>query len=255
MVVPGYYHDYEWTLRNRANLLSNRNLLSWYERLYEKAFSPCEDFSERDVLEIGSGASPLKIFYNRVITSDILELPYIDYVFDCHNIDVVPFIDRSFDIITMTNVLHHLQDPVNFLCKASSKLKEGGLVIAIEPYFSLLSSLIYRLLHHEKSDFSVEQPRLSQIIGPLGSANMALPQMIFLNNNGWSRPLHRFYDFSTKSVEYFTSLSYMATGGISRQIRCHSKIYRLFLNLDIHLAALFPKILASFFIIRLRKKG
>ena len=254
-MIETYDHDRAWTLRNRASLLSNRNLLLWYEQLYRRAFEPCGDVNALKVLEIGSGASPLKIFYDRVITSDILELEHLDLVFDCHHIDKTPhFEDASLDIITMTNVLHHLRDPVDFLLKTRDKLKPGGWVVAIEPYFSWLSSIIYRLLHHEPADFSVTEPRLADVKGPLSTANQALPQMIFMEKRGWHEPLLQAFTFDPENFHYFSSLAYMATGGISRRLPIPTAVYRSMLALDVRLADRFPSLLAAFFIICLQKK-
>lgn len=243
--------DREWTLANRKNLLSNQNLLAWYEKLYRRAFHDCGDLGGLRVLEIGSGASPLKVFHDNVMTSDILDLDYLDFMLDCHQINKTEqFEDESLDVITMTNVLHHLQDPVDFLLKANCKLKAGGWIIAIEPYFSALSTVLYKLLHHEPSDFSITEPRLARVDGPLSTANQALPQMIFLGNKSWCEPLSKKYSFSFR---YFSSISYMASGGISRRIPIPAGIYKAMLALDTRLADLFPKMLASFFIICMQK--
>ena len=75
-------------------------------------------------------------FISNVVTSDVLELDYLDLVFDCHEIDkLVRIEDNSLDVITLTNVLHHLKSPIDFLNAAAAKLKPGGKVIATEPYF------------------------------------------------------------------------------------------------------------------------
>ena len=84
----------------------------------------------------------------------MLDLDYLDLVFDCHEIDKLDAIkDNSLDVITLTNVLHHLKSPIEFLNRAASKLKSGGKVIATEPFFSALSTLIFKYLHHETVDF------------------------------------------------------------------------------------------------------
>src|SRR5881398_1128296 len=104
------------TLRNRARLRTNKNLLFWYRELYRDQFRDIPNPSALSVLEVGSGTSPLKQFLPNVITSDVLDLAYLDLVFDCHEIDKVAAIkDESLDVITMTNVLHHLESPIAFL--------------------------------------------------------------------------------------------------------------------------------------------
>ena len=147
------------------------------------------------ILEIGSGTSPLKRFHPNVLTSDVLELDYLDLVFDCHDIDkLVRIEDNSLDVITLTNVLHHLESPIDFLNAAAGKLKPGGKVIATEPYFSVLSRFIFKYLHHEPVGFTISEPELNEVEGPLASANIALPWLIFCRRRDWLERLNENYD-------------------------------------------------------------
>jgi len=144
-----FAQDTQKTLLNRERLAANKNLLYWYKNLYDTQFKNITNIKSKRILEVGSGTSPLKIFYPTVLTSDIMNLSYLDYVFDAHKIDTFAMIeDDSLDIITITNVLHHMADPVVFLQNASKKLKHGGSIIFTEPFISLLSKLIYVYLHH-----------------------------------------------------------------------------------------------------------
>src|SRR5437764_15117300 len=172
--------DRDATLRNRVRLSINKNLLFWYRELYRDQFRDLPNTSRLLVLEVGSGTSPLKQFLSNVITSDVLDLDYLDTAFDCHDIDKLDAIkDNSLDVITLTNVLHHLKSPISFLNRAASKLKSGGKVIATEPFFSVLSTLIFKYLHHEAIDFRISEPELGEVQGPLASANIALPWLLF----------------------------------------------------------------------------
>jgi hypothetical protein len=95
------------TLRNRARLGANKNLLFWYRELYRDQFRDLPNPASLSILEIGSGISPLKQFLSNVVTSDVLDLDYLDLVFDCQEIDRLDAIkDNSLDVITLTNVLH-----------------------------------------------------------------------------------------------------------------------------------------------------
>src|ERR1044071_8780275 len=92
------------TLRNRARLAANKNLLFWYRELYRDQFKEFPNPAALSILEIGSGTSPLKQFLPNVVTSDVLDLDYLDVVFDCHEIDKLDAIkDNSLDVITLTN--------------------------------------------------------------------------------------------------------------------------------------------------------
>jgi len=254
-LVNQYAEDRALTLRNRSKLSANRNLLYWYRELYRTQFANFPDPSRLRVLEIGSGVSPLKRFYENVLTSDVMDLDYLDYVFDCHAIDRFNSIgDESLDVITLTNVLHHLKDPIDFLNKAARKLKRGGKIIATEPYLSMLSTLIFKYLHHERVDFTIAKPLLSEVRGPLASANSALPWLIFIGHRQWSDPLRAKFDFDEASFYPFSSISYMMTGGISRRLPIPRSIYGALFRIDMVLSRAFPKLLASFFIITLTRK-
>ena len=243
------------TLRNRARLSANQNLLFWYRELYRDQFKDFPNPAALSILEIGSGTSPLKQFLPSVITSDVLDLDYLDLVFDCHQIDKLDAIaDNSLDVITLTNVLHHLKSPIEFLNRAASKLKAGGKVIATEPYFSVVSTLIFKYLHHEPVEFRISEPELRYVQGPLGSANIALPWLIFFRNREWLQGLTTNFDFTNCSTRPFSALSYMATGGISRRLPVPRFLYRMLFSVDLALSRRFPNFCAAFFTATLTRR-
>lgn len=250
-----YDHDLRQTLQNRMRLRKNPNLLYWYEELYRGIFGDAE-VADRAILEIGSGASPLKMFFPDVMTSDVLDLEHLDHVFDCQKIEEYDGIPQeSCDVITMTNVLHHLRDPIAFLQKAASKLSADGEVIMVEPYFSALSLPIYKLLHHEPTDFSISRPVLDRVEGPLSSSNQAIPYMLFVSRPDWLRELSPLYDTDQVRFDYFSSLSYMAAGGIARKSLVPRSVYRALFPVDSMMARVAPRLFASFFVVRLRKRA
>jgi SAM-dependent methyltransferase len=242
--------DREATLRNRAQLGANKNLLFWYRELYRDQFRDFPNPAELLILEIGSGTSPLKQFLSNVVTSDVLDLDYLDLVFDCHEIDKLDAIkDNSLDVITLTNVLHHLKSPIAFLNCAAGKLKSGGKVIATEPFFSVLSTPIFKYLHHEPVDFQISEPELAKVSGPLESANIALPWLIFFRKREWLQRLNDKFDIASLSARPFSALSYMATGGISHRLPIPRLLYRALFPVDLALSRGFPRLCASFFTI------
>jgi SAM-dependent methyltransferase len=247
--------DRATTLRNRARLEANRNLLFWYRELYRDQFKDLPNPEALSILEIGSGTSPLKQFHSNIVTSDILHLDYLDLVFDCHEIDRLNAIkDNSLDVITLTNVLHHLKSPIAFLNRATGKLKPGGKVIATEPFFSVLSTPIFKYLHHEPVDLRISEPELGQVQGPLASANIALPWLIFFRKPAWLQRLSENFDVASRSIRPFTALSYMATGGISHRLPVPGFLYRALFPIDLALSRYFPRLGASFFTVTLTRR-
>lgn len=243
------------TLHNRAQLGANKNLLYWYRQLYRDQFKDLPDPAALSILEVGSGTSPLKQFVSNVITSDALELDYLDLVFDCHEIDKLDTIkDHSIDVITLTNVLHHLKSPLEFLNRAASKLKSGGKVIATEPFFSVLSTPIFNYLHHEPVDFHISEPELSIVQGPLASANIALPWLMFFRRREWLQRLNDNFEVETISTRPFSALSYMATGGISRKLPIPHFLYRVLFSTDLAVSRRIPRLCAAFFTVTLTRR-
>ena len=242
------------TLRNRARLGANKNLLFWYRELYRDQFKDVPNPAALSILEIGSGTSPLKQFLSNVVTSDVLDLDYLDLVFDCHEIDKLDAIeDNSLDVITLTNVLHHLKSPIAFLNRAASKLKPGGKVIATEPFFSLLSTVIFRYLHHEPVDFRIPEPDLGDVQGPLSSANIALPWLIFFRRPEWLQRLNDHFDLTRFLTRPFSAVSYMVTGGISHRMPVPGFLYRMLFRVDLALSRRFPSFCAAFFTVTLTR--
>ncbi len=243
------------TLRNRARLTSNKNLLFWYQQLYRNQLREVPNPQSLAILEVGSGTSPLKQFLSNVITSDVLDLDYLDLVFDCHEIDKLSAIkDNSIDVITLTNVLHHLKSPIEFLNNAASKLKSGGKVIATEPFFSILSTPIFKYLHHEPLDSNISEPELDEVQGPLASANIALPWLIFFKRRDWLERLNENFDILTMSTRPFSALSYMATGGISHQLPIPHLLYRILFPIDLFFSRRFPRFCAAFFTVTMTRR-
>ena len=185
----------------------------------------------------------------------MLDLDYLDLVFDCHEINKLEAIkDSSLDVITLTNVLHHLKSPIAFLNRAAGKLKPGGKVIATEPFFSVLSTVIFKYLHHEPVDLRVSEPELTEVQGPLGSANIALPWLIFFRKPEWLQRLSDKFDLAQFSVRPFSALSYMITGGISHRLPVPHLFYRMLFGVDLALSRRFPKFCAAFFTVSLTRR-
>lgn len=247
--------DHGRTLRNRARLAKNRNLLFWYRELYREQFKDLPEPGKLSILEVGSGTSPLKRFYPGIVTSDVLNLDYLDLVFDCHEIDKLTAIgENRLDVVTLTNVLHHLRNPIGFLNCAAAKLKSGGKIIATEPFFSVLSTPIYKFLHHEAVNFDPLEPELQEVQGPLASANQALPWLIFFRQRDWLQRLNENYDLASVSVRPFSALSYMMTGGISHKLPVPHFLYRVLFPIDLALSRRFPRLCASFFTVTLTRR-
>ena len=247
-------NDKNRTYDHREKIDKNLNILMWYKNLYKKQMEAIDYNKSQSVLEIGSGASVLSKFYPNVITSDILMMDYVKLCLDAQNLDTHPkILAESFDAILFTNVLHHIEKPIEFFKAAKTILKPGGKICLTEPLFSWLGCLIYYCaypLHKEKIVFNSMSPVIDNYKGPLTSANMALPHLILVKRKFFH---YIEKDFKIRTLQYYTAISYFASGGAKFRFYLPHKIYKLLFNLDQRLADKFPMCFASFFTMVLEK--
>ena len=135
---------------------------------------------------------------------------------------------------------------IAFLHSAAAKFGSGGKVITTEPYFSAVSTLIFKYLYHESVDFRTSEPKLDHVEGPLTSANIALPRLIFFRRRKWLQRLNDHLDLASRSVRHFTALSYMITGGTSHKLPILGFLYRATFPIDLALSRYFPRLCAAF---------
>lgn len=122
-----------------------------YFRRLLAALQRCEP-----IVEIGAGPSLLKSEAPFVVSTDVVELPWLDLVSDAASL---PFRSGGVGGIVMVDVLHHLPRPLRFLSEAARVLRPGGRIAAIEPWISPISYLMYRWIHHEQCRLSVDLDR------------------------------------------------------------------------------------------------
>jgi len=179
-----------------------------YEEWYAAIAASLPD-SPGAVLELGSGAGFLRDFVPGLVRSEVFYCPGIDAVLDGL---ALPFAAGSLRGIAMTNVLHHLPQPVRFFAEAARCVHPGGVVTMIEPWVTPWSRLIYNHLHHEPFEPDAGDWEISAG-GPLSGANIALPWMLFRRDReSFERAAP---EWRIRSVEPFMPFRYLVSGGIS----------------------------------------
>jgi SAM-dependent methyltransferase len=128
-------------------------------------------------IELGCGIGTFKESHPETVATDVMPTPWTDEVVDAQQL---PYEDASVANIVMTDVLHHLSDPMAFLAEAERVLKPEGRVVMVEPFCSPLSTPMWRLFHWETVDVSVDPFTGGAHSGedPF-DANTALPTLIF----------------------------------------------------------------------------
>ena len=144
-----------------------------------------------------------------MITSEVCFFPSVHIIFDGQ---AMPFRNASLRGVAMVNVLHHVPDVRRLFEEASRCLKPGGRVVAIEPWVSSWSRLVYTRLHHEPFDACSEEWAFPKG-GRLSAANGALPWIVFeRDRQRWEA---EFPDLQVKLIRRIMPFRYLVSGGIA----------------------------------------
>ncbi len=166
-------------------------------------------------VELGGGGGNFKAFKPDVLTSDIDPQPWLDLVFDAHQ---MPFADDNVANLVMVDVLHHLANPVLFLNEAYRVLQPGGRLLMLEPYPSPFSLPVYRRFHPEPFMFDVDYfSEDNEVIqkDPWES-NQAIPYLLFFKH--YKTFQQRFgAKFAVVKRERLSTVLYPASGGFENK--------------------------------------
>lgn len=199
----------ETTAQRREVILRKRLLKDFYDYAYGWFVAQSQGLPEGERLELGSGAGYLKEVIPQVITSDVMELPFIDKVVFAEDL---PFGDASLAAVYMVDTLHHVPDVDAFFTEAERTLQPGGRILMHEPANTLFGRFIYRNFHHEP--FEPAAPEWSfPSAGPLSSANGALPWIVFQRDRAEFERRHP--TLRVASIDYCHPLLYLLSGGFT----------------------------------------
>lgn len=208
-LTQGLAIDDSRTTQLRRRIIREKSFL---RRIYEEwyiAIDSALPLGKGSVLEIGSGAGFLKDIFPEVITSEVFFCPDVDMVMDGSRI---PFADRMLHGIVMTDVFHHLPQPRDFLKEATRCVRQGGVLVMIEPWVTPWSRFVYSKLHHEAFLPNVKEWEFSSD-GPVSGANSALPWIVFERDRKQFEA--EFPQWSIRTIKLIMPFRYIASGGVS----------------------------------------
>jgi SAM-dependent methyltransferase len=198
------------TVKAREVINKKSLLRFFYDRNYTFFQKEFGDLFFGRILELGSGAGYIKKFLPNCITSDVLDLPFIDMKVNALE---MPFENESLVGICMIDVFHHIPDVEQFLREAVRVLKTGGKIVMVEPANTRWGRFIYQKFHHEPflpeaSDWKLPPG------GPLSMANGALPWIVFQRD--WINYTSKLFpDLKLLKIEVKYPLIYLLSGGLS----------------------------------------
>jgi SAM-dependent methyltransferase len=176
----------------------------WYGLILE-ALPP----GDGRVLELGSGGGFLQELCPSLLTSEIVAWEGVAVVADGLRL---PFRAGSLRAVVMTDVFHHLPDPITFLKESGRCVRPGGVVAMVEPWVTGWSRFVYRHLHHEPFEPAAPEWAFPSE-GPLSGANGALPWIVFERDR--LRFEKEFPEWSIERVEPLMPVRYLLSGGVS----------------------------------------
>lgn len=238
--------DPQYTSLKKRVIESKPFLCKLYKEWYGRIADDVPD-GDAPALEIGSGASRMSEYIDRLITSDFLDTPGLDIVLDGR---CLPYKSESLRAIVMTNVLHHIPDVDAFFAESHRCLQKRGAIIMIEPWITIWSKFIYTYFHHEHLDTNTEKWGFEET-GPLSGANEALPSIIFERDR--KRFESKFPFLNIQTVEPIMPLSYILSGGFSLRSMAPGWSYKMVRGLENLLRPL-NKIIGMFAYIAIVKK-
>ena len=182
---------------------------TWYRRIRD------ELSAHEPTVEIGSGSGNFKAFAPGVIATDVINAgDWLDCLADARQL---PFGDATIGNLVITDVLHHLPRPIDFLRDASRSLKPGGHLVILEPAATPWARFVLGLFHHEPVDLdhavfdedgTPEPPNEGFVF-----ANQAFGTLLFVDSP--DETLRRVPDLRLVSVQRSDFIVYPATGGFS----------------------------------------
>jgi SAM-dependent methyltransferase len=167
-------------------------------------------------LELGSGSGNFKEFMPDCLSSDVDYCGWLDICFDAHKI---PFKDSSISNIILIDVLHHLSNPVAFFAEASRVLKKNGRIVLIEPFPSIFSLPVYKLVHPEPFIFNADYFNLDDSnINPKHpwESNQAISYLLFYKK---IKVFKKYFNNRLQIIKNnkFSFILYPASGGFEHK--------------------------------------
>ena len=166
--------------------------------------------ARRPIVELGAGPGFFHEYAPDSISTDLIFTPWVNVVCDgCRT----PFHDSSAGAVVMLDVIHHLAKPLDFLAEMSRILAPGGRLVAIEPWITAPSYVLYRYFHHEDCALNIDIAEPFRSTGKQAfDGNAAIPFQLVRHQR--SQPAAA---LKLIRCEPFPGLAYLATLGFKRR--------------------------------------
>jgi len=163
-------------------------------------------------IELGAGVSFIKEFFPDVLVTDVVPASHLDLVLDAQQ--MTPIQSGTVRAFYGIHCFHHFPEPRKFFSELVRTLKPGGGAILIEPYFGLLSRILYpHLFASERFDMNHVQWETPSA-GSMSDANQALSYIVFFRDR--ARLLAEFPELEIVHTDQIRNyLRYLLSGGLN----------------------------------------
>mgnify|MGYP000100099637 CR=1 FL=1 len=133
--------------RNPSDLQVSSRLVADVVARYYQEYLP--KYAKGDLIDLGCGKVPLYQLYTGHVLSvtcvdwenSIHRNPFLDQTCDLNG--YLPFADKNFDTILLSDVLEHISEPENLWHEMERILKPGGILIMNVPFYYKLHEIPY----------------------------------------------------------------------------------------------------------------
>lgn len=223
-------YDLDLLKQSRTAWDRSKGLQYFYGDLYGEV---AQRTGTGSILEIGAGIGVGKNFLKDLVTSDVVQTPYVDRAMSAYQI-APPEDDSEWGTIFAIDVLHHLKYPLRFFASAAEVLKDSGQLILIEPSATFGGCLFYRLFHHEPiRPKEILPPFEFEANGANGSfANMGMAEGLFGRYRSEIDQRLREIGLRCRKLTFRDTFSYPLTGGYSRPQIAPTSLLRKLVQLE-----------------------
>jgi SAM-dependent methyltransferase len=214
--------------QHRRAWRQNEALRTLYARWYGRVRDALPSSALGPWIELGSGPGLAREFIPELELTDVVRAPWHDRQVSA---EALPFSAESVGALVLFDVLHHLTAPGRFWSAAERVLRPGGRVVLCEPYVSVLSYPVYRWLHEEGLDMTVDplEDRAPAPKDPF-DGNQAGPTLLFGRRR---HDLERLFPaLRIVRLERLAGPSYPTSGGFGRRPVLPLRAWRLLLAVE-----------------------
>jgi ubiquinone/menaquinone biosynthesis C-methylase UbiE len=196
---------------------SSQYLTHVYRRVYLDMYKLSNLGPTATGLELGAGKISFakEIFPNLIVSQGHIEGHNDTYLVKAESL---PFANESFEYVIAKDALHHFRNPGKALEEIHRVLKQDGVFLVAEPYWSILGRVIFKFFHPENWDTKSNNLEL-QSDDPWES-NQALLYILSRKRKPVSALLS---GFSLELGQSSYALSYALSGGVFSRNRIPDK--------------------------------